>query len=189
MEARRYISLDPGATREAASRIAGALTSGCVIALSGPLGAGKTEFAKGFASGLGIRENVVSPTFTLEAAYEVPAAASSVLRVLHHWDMYRLGPDSGENEVVEYASSPGDVVLVEWPEKTPWLEPLIGVRIVLGYLDAGQEAGLGAGVPAEDVRTMEISGPGSAEILARAQLGTVEGLILPGEISSGERIR
>ena len=113
MEARRYISLNPAATREAASRIAGILTSGCVIALSGPLGAGKTEFAKGFAAGLGIRDNVVSPTFTLEAAYEVPPVASSALRVLHHWDMYRLGPESGENEVVEYASSPGDVVLVE----------------------------------------------------------------------------
>ena len=71
------------ATRELASALAEAAEPGDRIALIGPLGAGKTQFAKGFAAGLGIGEVVNSPSFTLMAEY-------SGRLPLFHQDLYRL---------------------------------------------------------------------------------------------------
>lgn len=71
-------------TRELAAALASAARPGDRLALLGPLGAGKTQFAKGFAVGLGISDIVNSPSFTLMAEYE------GRLR-LYHQDLYRLG--------------------------------------------------------------------------------------------------
>mgnify|MGYP002627227270 CR=1 FL=1 len=57
---------------------------GTVVALDGDLGVGKTVFTKGFARGLGIEEDVVSPTFTIEQIYEEGRLP------LYHFDIYRL---------------------------------------------------------------------------------------------------
>jgi tRNA threonylcarbamoyladenosine biosynthesis protein TsaE len=83
------------------------------IALIGPLGAGKTQFAKGFAAGLGVREVVNSPSFTLMAEYagRLP---------LFHQDLYRL---SGAEEIlsggmVDERGLDG-VTLSEWAERLP----------------------------------------------------------------------
>src|SRR5512141_3393364 len=74
-------------TRDFAAALGAVDRAGDRIALVGPLGAGKTQFAKGFATGLGVREVVNSPSFTLMAEYagRLP---------LFHQDLYRLsGPD------------------------------------------------------------------------------------------------
>lgn len=63
----------------------------CVIALEGPLGAGKTTFVKGLAQGLGVKEVVQSPTFTMLNEYH------SGRLPLYHLDLYRLS-ESSENE-------------------------------------------------------------------------------------------
>lgn len=83
------------------------------IALLGPLGAGKTQFAKGFAAGLGVHEIVNSPSFTLMAEYagRLP---------LFHQDLYRL---NGAEEVlggglVDDRQEDG-VTLIEWGERLP----------------------------------------------------------------------
>jgi tRNA threonylcarbamoyladenosine biosynthesis protein TsaE len=93
-------------------RLGGAVPGGTVIALRGGLGAGKTTFAKGFARGLGIAEEVTSPTYTIVSEYE------GRLR-LHHIDAYRLsGPadfDSVGGE--ELLDDPGGVCLIEWSER------------------------------------------------------------------------
>ena len=83
-----------------------------VIALRGPLGAGKTTFAKGFARGLGVEETVTSPTFTIVSEYE------GRLR-LHHVDAYRLGgPEDFEGiGGDELLADPGGVCLIEWSER------------------------------------------------------------------------
>src|SRR5579871_4778514 len=60
------------------------VTSGLVIALSGDLGAGKTQLVKGFARGLGITARVHSPTFTLVNVY------TGGRLTLYHLDLYRL---------------------------------------------------------------------------------------------------
>ena len=73
-------------TQRLGRRLGALMKAGDVIFLTGDLGAGKTTFAKGVALGLGIREDVTSPTFTLVTEYEgrVPLA---------HMDLYRLLPE------------------------------------------------------------------------------------------------
>ena len=64
------------------TQLASLLTEPCVIALDGPLGAGKTVFAQGLGQGLGIEEPIVSPTFTIANQY---IGENSLL----HIDLYR----------------------------------------------------------------------------------------------------
>lgn len=87
------------------------LQAGHVVLLAGTLGAGKTTFTQGVAAGMGVAEDVTSPTFTLLAEYRgrIP---------LVHADLYRLGDDAeaawqtGLDDYLE-----GDAaVLIEWPE-------------------------------------------------------------------------
>ena len=100
-------------TREFAARLAVVARAGDRIALIGLLGAGKTQFAKGFAHGLGVAEVVNSPSFTLMTEYtgRLP---------LFHQDLYRL---SGAEEaiaggMVDERQQDG-VTLTEWAERLP----------------------------------------------------------------------
>lgn len=89
------------------------LRAGDVLALEGDLGAGKTVFAKGIAEGLGIEEDVDSPTFTIikEYAGRLP---------LYHMDVYRL--DGFEELGLEEYFYGDGICLVEWASKVePWL--------------------------------------------------------------------
>src|SRR3954454_15983615 len=100
-------------TRSFAAALAAASQPGDRIALLGPLGAGKTQFAKGFALGLGVRDVVNSPSFTLMAEYagRMP---------LFHQDLYRL---NGAEEVLAGGlcddRQEGGVRLIEWGERLP----------------------------------------------------------------------
>ena len=71
-------------TRELGKRLAEQLKAGDVILLEGDLGAGKSEFARGVAKGLGVTETVTSPSFTILNVYE------SGKLPLYHFDWYRL---------------------------------------------------------------------------------------------------
>jgi tRNA threonylcarbamoyladenosine biosynthesis protein TsaE len=79
----RTISWSTDETRQLAAALAAVARPGDRLALVGPLGAGKTQFAKGFAVGLGISEVVNSPSFTLMAEYDGRLP-------LFHQDLYRL---------------------------------------------------------------------------------------------------
>lgn len=87
-------------------------TSGLVIALSGDLGAGKTQLAKGIARGLGVTDRVHSPTFTLVNEYgggRLP---------LFHVDLYRLGtPEQIVAAGLEEYFHPNGVAVIEWAER------------------------------------------------------------------------
>ena len=87
------------------------LSPGAVLALSGPLGAGKTVFVKGIALGLGIDSAVVSPSYTIAAEYSGRLA-------LTHIDLYRTGSDE-ELELLGFDDLVfGDgVTVIEWGEK------------------------------------------------------------------------
>lgn len=92
--------------------------AGDVIALTGEMGAGKTVFAKGFAKGLGIKEVVSSPTFTLVQIYDDGRLP------LYHFDVYRIGDGSEMEETGfdDYISGDG-VTLVEWADRITDLMP------------------------------------------------------------------
>ena len=97
------------------SRIALSLKAGDVIALSGPLGAGKTTFARSLVTRLGGEDEVPSPTFALMQRYETKRLT------LTHCDFYRLEPSELDELGLEDALGEG-VVLIEWPERaTCWL--------------------------------------------------------------------
>lgn len=98
-------------TRALAASLAEVARPGDRLALHGPLGAGKTQFAKGFAAGLGVREVVLSPSFTLMAEYEGRLP-------LFHLDLYRLGSDAEayEGGLLDEREA-GGVTLIEWGER------------------------------------------------------------------------
>ena len=112
------ISHNPGETFELGRQFAAQLRRGDVLALAGDLGAGKTQFTKGLAAGLGIETEVTSPTFTL--IHEYPGGRLP----LFHIDLYRL-EEAGEVLGIgldEYLDG-GGVTLIEWADKFAPLIP------------------------------------------------------------------
>lgn len=108
--------------------LAGELKAGDVIALTGDLGAGKTTLAKSIAKGLGVRENVTSPTFTIVCEY------MSGRLPLFHFDLYRIGSEEEAFEAgLEEYFSRGGVSVIEWAERVPGLIPDDARVIVLEY--------------------------------------------------------
>jgi tRNA threonylcarbamoyl adenosine modification protein YjeE len=98
-----------------ASRLALALKSGDVVALQGPLGAGKTTLARALVDRLGGEGEVPSPTFALMQHYETPRL------VVTHCDFYRLTPAELGELGLDDALAEG-VLLIEWPERAAsWL--------------------------------------------------------------------
>lgn len=113
-------------TFEAGIRTALKAKPGDIYCLDGDLGAGKTVFAKGFAEGLGIKEPVTSPTFTIIKEYPEGRLP------LYHFDVYRIG-DPSEMEAIgyeEYFFGEG-VCLVEWSELIEELIPESAVHITI----------------------------------------------------------
>jgi tRNA threonylcarbamoyladenosine biosynthesis protein TsaE len=98
----------PDETLSVGRKFATLLTAGDVVALSGRLGAGKTLFVSGVASGLGIASRITSPTFLIEKIYR-----DGFLPLIHA-DVYRLG-SVGEFEDLELVDEGRDgAILIEW---------------------------------------------------------------------------
>jgi tRNA threonylcarbamoyladenosine biosynthesis protein TsaE len=117
---------DLAATESLAARAAGLVRAGDAILLRGPLGAGKTAFARAFlraAAGDPALE-VPSPTYTLVQSYDTQR-----LRI-HHFDLWRLG---GPDALAElgWDDARADVVLVEWPDRLGDLRPADALEIAL----------------------------------------------------------
>ena len=106
-----FISNSPSETENLGAALAALLSAGSIIAFRGDLGAGKTAFTRGLARGLGTKERVTSPTYTIVNEYlggRLP---------LFHFDMYRLRSsedlfDIGWEDYMER----GGVCAVEWSE-------------------------------------------------------------------------
>lgn len=100
-------SLDLGA------KLAALVRPGDVIALSGPLGAGKTSIARGLLAALGLEEEAPSPSFAIVQPYAPPEVRFPVL----HVDLYRI-EDPGEAEELGLDDARYDsLLIVEWPER------------------------------------------------------------------------
>jgi tRNA threonylcarbamoyladenosine biosynthesis protein TsaE len=110
------ISHSPAETAALGERWGRTATRGLVIALSGDLGAGKTEFVKGLARGLGVTARVHSPTFTLVNEYDGGRFQ------LFHLDLYRLEtPEQIHAAGLEEFLEPDGVAVIEWAERWPAL--------------------------------------------------------------------
>ncbi|MCG7623733.1 tRNA (adenosine(37)-N6)-threonylcarbamoyltransferase complex ATPase subunit type 1 TsaE [Epibacterium sp. Ofav1-8] len=110
--------LSSEATSELAQTIARILVPGDVVLLDGPIGAGKTHFARSLIQSLmEVPEDVPSPTFTLVQTYEVPTGE------LWHADLYRLSHVDEVEELGLIAAFDDAICLVEWPEKLEDLRP------------------------------------------------------------------
>lgn len=101
------------ATQALGARIAGSLRVGDAVTLEGDLGAGKTTLARAILEGLGVTEDVPSPTFTLVQQYETPKLA------VRHYDFYRIEEPSELNELGLDEALDEGAVLIEWPERAP----------------------------------------------------------------------
>ena len=115
------------ATEAFGRRLAGHLFPGAVVALIGPLGAGKTHLVRAIAAGLGIADArfVSSPTFVLIQEYEARLP-------IYHFDAYRLRGEADFDElgVHEYFQGTG-VCLVEWADRVPRSMPAERLEVQL----------------------------------------------------------
>jgi tRNA threonylcarbamoyladenosine biosynthesis protein TsaE len=141
----------PEETRDVGEALAGTLREGDVVSLTGDLGAGKTTLVQGVARGLGVRDPVLSPTFTLVREYRG-------LHRVYHVDIYRLDRvqdvlDLGFEELLDS----GGVVLIEWGDAIEALLPdsSLRVEILLREDREGREG--------PSVRRMVLTGGGDWE--------------------------
>jgi len=137
---------DGEATEALARAIAAVLRPGDVVLLAGPLGSGKTTFARALIRALPgpagedrSGEEVPSPTFTLVQIYERRPAP------VWHFDLYRLS-DPEEVWELGWEEALGEaVVLVEWPERLGRLAPPEALRLTLSHAGEGRLARLEGG--------------------------------------------
>jgi tRNA threonylcarbamoyladenosine biosynthesis protein TsaE len=135
--------VDAAATEACGAALAPMLRAGDVVALFGPLGAGKTTFARGLLRGLGHDGDVASPTFPIVQAYAPPDTRIP----LWHVDLYRI-EDPAELEEIGLDEAHGDAAMViEWPERLPALWPET-LRLTLAVEPGGGRALTGLVPPA-----------------------------------------
>lgn len=112
--------------------LAGLAAPGDVIALRGPLGAGKTTLARGLITALAaVDEDVVSPTFTLVQVYDASNGP------IWHFDLYRLARPEDVHELGWEEALSGGISLVEWPERLGELLPPARLDVVLSMGGGG----------------------------------------------------
>lgn len=111
-------------------RLASRLASGDTVLLTGQMGAGKSELARGIARGLGYAGPIPSPTFTILNQYE------GGREKLYHFDWYRIDDveelyASGLDEVIGYDG----ITLIEWHQRAPELCPEDALEVVITVKD------------------------------------------------------
>jgi tRNA threonylcarbamoyladenosine biosynthesis protein TsaE len=129
----QFVSRSEEETQKLAGALAAFLNEGDLILLDGELGTGKTHFVKGIAQGMGSRDNVTSPTFSLANFYKTDRAD------ILHIDVYRI------ETMAEFADTalsdyfPQCVVLVEWGAKfEAYFDDYLSVSI--DYLEAENQS-------------------------------------------------
>lgn len=139
----------PEDTEALGGRMASSLRPGDIVVLAGGLGAGKTLFTKGLATGLGVEEPVVSPSFVLVRQYR------SGFMPLVHADVYRLGSINEFNDLDVLEMAKEGVLVIEWGSAVESALPTDHLRVEFR-------------VEEDDARTLEFIGEGA---WARRDLG------------------
>ena len=110
------------------------LEKGDVLYLYGDLGSGKTTFAQGLAKGLGVKQRIISPTFTIIRNYRIKNQKSSIMN-FYHIDLYRV-----ENEkdikglgLEEVINNPENIVVIEWADKLKSFSPEKRIDLKFSY--------------------------------------------------------
>jgi tRNA threonylcarbamoyladenosine biosynthesis protein TsaE len=127
-----FITVSAEETIECGKRLAARLEKGDVVSLHGPIGAGKTYFTKGIAAGLGVKDEVTSPTYTIIHEYAGE-------KTVYHIDAYRLQGDD------DFAALGGEeffygegVAVIEWGERIPDSIPPDAIVVEIKILEAGK---------------------------------------------------
>ena len=120
----RIISESPDRTNNIGAEIAAELHPGDIVYLYGELGSGKTVFVKGLCRGLGVDEDVTSPSFVIATEYAGRMKVS-------HIDLYRLdGPQVDALPLDEYIPEDG-ITVIEWADRLTSPEKGIVIRITI----------------------------------------------------------
>ena len=119
---------NPEQTESLGAELAGALSPGDLVLVSGELGAGKTTLVRGAARALGVVDPVTSPTFSIGHRYGAPAVTVS------HLDLFRLGALEHEDPglLADYLG-PGRIAFVEWPPESDRELPGARFRVTLSH--------------------------------------------------------
>jgi tRNA threonylcarbamoyladenosine biosynthesis protein TsaE len=130
----RLLLPDEAATNALAAKLAGHARPGDILLLSGPLGAGKTAFARAFIRTLTADPalEIPSPTFTLVQTYDTPAGP------IHHYDLWRLANHLALEEL-GWDEAQAGITLVEWPDRLGPLTPPRALRVTISLARAGRE--------------------------------------------------
>jgi len=122
------ISNSPDDTAALGKKIAGVLRAGSIVAVAGALGSGKTRLAKGIALGLGVTENITSPTYTIINEYQ----RGGLSPTLYHIDAYRLSGDKDFEDIggVDIIHS-GGISIIEWCENISGSIPANSIFITI----------------------------------------------------------
>lgn len=126
------ISHSPDETIEYAKKIGALLKCGDVVAYKGGMGAGKTTFTRGLAQGLGLADEVISPTFALVNEYRGKIT-------LYHFDMYRI-ENTDDLETTGFYDYPleNSVFAIEWSENIADALPKSSVVIEIKYINENE---------------------------------------------------
>ena len=110
--------------------IARGITLPAVIELIGDVGAGKTTITKGIAKGLGVSDEITSPSFTISKQYGFSGGR------LVHYDFYRLGdPGIMSEDLMENVADPNTVTVVEWADSVANLLPEGHKKFMISLLE------------------------------------------------------
>ena len=150
-------------TQQLAERLAGYLTAGDLIILSGELGAGKTTFTQGLGRSLGVREGIISPTFVLVRIHpNLPNGRNPGGPDLVHVDAYRLATPGEIDDIDLENTMDSAVTVVEWGVDR--VEHLAASRLEIELVRAvggGSYPAVGGSAPAagsrEDAGTFDFS--------------------------------
>jgi tRNA threonylcarbamoyladenosine biosynthesis protein TsaE len=121
-------------TQRLGVRLGELLRPGDLICLEGELGAGKTCLAQGIGRGCGVRESLVSPSFTFIHEYKLPRNGAA----LYHVDLYRISSaqEAAALGLDDYLADLSAITVIEWPEQAEDLLPeerlWISIRLIEG---------------------------------------------------------